>query len=324
MSALRESALVFGGCGFIGSALVRKLLDSEYGTVRVVDDLRHGFASNLPEDERVELQVAPAEGFELARNRLPSVIFYLCAEPFVPFSYSDPRAVYNGNVLSLGRFLDNVPTELPTRIVYASSGEVYGNVAQGEAEEAVTPLNGELCSPYSATRVQAERVVRSAVETKRLDVAVLRLFNTVGPRATHPYVVPDFISQAYHSRVIRHGDLSTIRDFVDVRDVARAFLLAGEGKYSDNRGAPGVFNVCTGIAVSIDEIAEAIERSLDLQCTRVLDRQRVRTRELHRLVGSPRRAHSVLGWAPEHSLAEMLDAAVNEYRRSPRWPYERR
>jgi UDP-glucose 4-epimerase len=315
-------AAVLGGSGFVGSALVRRLLaENRYDQILVVDDLSAGWKAPVLDEERVDFICEDVKNVSLADLGLPNPIYYLCAAPYVPDSFDDPQQTIDRNVTTLESFLEMNFRHMPQTFVYASSGEVYGAVSDGCASETDAQPFDSLAqySPYAQSRALAEKVLRRFGACTRNTVVMLRLFNIIGPGATHPYFVPDMIRQAFKSDVIAHGNLDAIRDFVWIYDAVEAFIRAS------NLDMPGVtpINVCSGSGWTaryvLDESLTAIGKvNVHLK----LEPSRLRPNDLSRLVGSPAQAWRILRWAPTVSVREAVVRTVDEYRRCARWPYE--
>jgi nucleoside-diphosphate-sugar epimerase len=322
--AARQSnkVAIFGGCGFVGSALTRELVTTDrFDNVFVVDDLSAGKTWLLPDDPRVQFIQGDARDIELSFLGNPDLVYYLCADPYVPDSFRDPEHTINRNVGVLESFLKINSESLPEHLVYVSSGEVYGSVAIGCTSESDILKTEDLVqsSPYALSRVLAESTLRRATRNAPGSVVALRLFNVVGPASTHPYFIPDIVSQAIRNPHVQHGDLTTIRDFVWIGDVIDAMGRAA-GR------APAGFtalNISTGTGWTMQSIIEIIARALgkpelDLQ----FDQARLRPIELARLVGCPSRARDVLGWRATTSIHEAIRRTIDWYQANGRWPYE--
>lgn len=316
-------AAVLGGCGFIGSALVRRLIDLDLEQIYVVDNLSAGHSDLLPVDQRVTLVRQNVNEVRLKDLGYPDKVFYLCGSPYVPTSFIDPDETMYENVEVLRQFLRGNVDSLPSAFIYASSGEVYGNVADSCADERqdIRKRDPSTESPYGQSRVAAEQVLREDLHSRDLVTVALRLFNVIGPRATHAYFVPEMIRQVSSNNEIAHGNLETIRDFVWIGDTVEAFILAMKLR------APGLIpiNVATGTGWRmIDILSQIVEqfglRELHLRCAD----ERVRPVELERLVGCNSKALRLLGWRPNTSLSDSLAATIRWYREIGSWPYEHR
>jgi dTDP-glucose 4,6-dehydratase len=192
------------------------------------------------------------------------------------------------------------------RLMHTSSSEVYGTARYAPMDE-VHPLQGQ--SPYSASKIGADKLAESFYCSYSLPVVTVRPFNTFGPRQSARAVIPTIITQALVQKAIRLGNLDTRRDFTYVSDTVHGFLRAAE-----TEGIEGtVFNLGTGEAIRIGDVASRIARKLDRPVEVVIDPSRLRPEksEVLHLISDNRRAREVIGWTPQVSLDEGLDLTID-------------
>lgn len=306
--------LVTGAAGFVGGWLVRALLaDGHEVHAGSVDgapppqaDAELGGARWMPLDVTSEESLRAA--VEEAR---PEGVFHLAGQASVGDSFADPLGTWDVNAtgtLRLARAL-----EPGTRLLLVSSAEVYGPVP--EAEQPICedrPLRP--ASPYAASKAAAEMVALQASLSGRLRAVVARSFNHTGPGQDTRFAIPSFARQLAAMRagrtepVLRVGNLEARRDFLDVRDVVRAYRLLLE------QGEPGwVYNVCSGEAVRLRGVVDELV-ALSGTCARVeVDPARVRPVDVPLLRGDASRLRA-LGWAPQiplrRTLEDLLEAEV--------------
>jgi len=253
-----RKVLVTGGAGFIGSNLVRALLERG-DSVRVLDNFSTGNRANLAGlDDEVEIVEGELRSYERVHNAVRGVelVFHQGALPSVPRSVQDPlttsAVTIEGtlNVLLAGRDED------VRRVVYASSSSVYGNSGTLPRTESQQP---DPISPYAVAKLAAERYCVSFHRVYGLETVALRYFNVFGPRqdpkSQYAAVVPRFLAAIDAGEPVPiHGDGTQSRDFTYVANVVAANLLAG-----DAEGAVGgVLNVATGRQASVNELADTI------------------------------------------------------------------
>jgi GDP-4-dehydro-6-deoxy-D-mannose reductase len=287
----RVRALVTGGRGFVGTWL-RAHLEACGDEVVVADH-----------DTDVRDPEAVAEALGRAR---PDAVYHLAARSHVGRSWSDPidtfvvNALGTLHVLEAARRLEPMPT-----VLVPSSADAYGAVDPSEL-----PLHEDAplkpVSPYAVSKVAAEQLALQAHRGFGVPVVVARAFNHVGPGQDSSFVVPALASRiraavACGEASIRVGDLGARRDLTDVRDVVRAYRLLVE---RGERG--GVYNVCTGVGVSVHEIAERLMRLAGARLELVVDPELVRPVEVPALVGDPSKLKAATGWQPRYSLDETL------------------
>jgi len=249
--------LVTGGAGFIGSHLVRGLLDRE-DRVRVLDNLSTGSKANLAglEVDFIEGDIRDAA---VVQESIKGVdfIFHLAAFISVVGSMEDPLACYATNLTGSLNVLIQASKAGVQRVVLASSAAVYG-----ESESPVSenhPLNPQ--SPYAASKLAMEQDAKLFSQSFNLETVCLRFFNAYGPRQSpdSPYAaaIPKFIQAMLAGEPTTiHGDGRQTRDFVYVRDIVEAMLLAADGDSIDGR----VFNIAGGKSIPINELVETLQR----------------------------------------------------------------
>jgi UDP-glucose 4-epimerase len=255
-------ALVTGGSGFIGSNLVRALLERG-DSVRILDNFSTGNRANLADvQDDVELVEGELRSYERVHNAVRGVetVFHQGALPSVPRSVQDPLTTGAVNVEGTLNVLLAARDEGVRRVIFASSSSVYGNSGTLPRMEsaAVDPI-----APYAVAKLAAERYCVSFSRVYSLETVALRYFNVFGPRqdptSQYAAVVPRFIAAIAAGRPVSiYGDGTQSRDFTFVANVVHANLLAAEAE-----GVSGaVVNVATGSPVTVNHLAETIGRLL--------------------------------------------------------------
>ena len=255
---MSRKVLVTGGGGFIGSNLVRGLLERG-DTVRILDNFATGNRANLAglEDD-VEVVEGELRSYERVHNavRGVEVVFHQGALPSVPRSVQDPLTTSAVTIEGTLNVLLAARDENVQRVVYASSSSVYGNSGTLPRTESQQP---DPISPYAVAKLAAELYCVSFHRVYGIDTVALRYFNVFGPRqdpkSQYAAVVPRFIAAIHQGHAVPiHGDGTQSRDFTYVANVVEANLLAGERK--DAGGT--VLNIATGRQASVNELADAI------------------------------------------------------------------
>jgi GDP-4-dehydro-6-deoxy-D-mannose reductase len=245
----------------------------------------------------------------------PDAICHLAAQASVGASFVDRAGTYLVNTVgAVNVMAAALACDHPPRVLLVSSSEVYGRVRPSElpvTEEApLAPV-----SPYAASKAAAELAGVQAWLGEGLEVVRVRPFNHTGPGQRPDFVVPALAKQvadaaASGADALYPGNLDPRRDITDVRDVVRAYRLLLD------RGEPGeAYNVCTGSAVSIREIAERLLRVAGLDLPVVVDEERVRPIEVPELRGDPSKLESATGWRPEIGLDQTLADVVGYWKR---------
>jgi len=252
-------SLITGGAGFIGSHLVRALLE-EGDTVRVLDDLSTGLKDNL-EGLDVELTVGDIRDEQLVHKACEGVdrVFHLAALASVAASMRAPLQYYDVNLLGSVSVLRAAVDSGVSRVVLASSAAVYGNT-EGVVHE---DTEKRPRSPYADAKLAMESAARTFSSAYGLPAVALRFFNVYGPRQSpdSPYaaVIPLFIQAMLDGEAIKiEGDGKQTRDFVFVGDIVRALMIAA----AREKAIGGVFNVGGGRSITILELAQTLQRIL--------------------------------------------------------------
>jgi nucleoside-diphosphate-sugar epimerase len=253
-------AVVTGGAGFIGSHLVDALV-SLGATVRVVDDFTSGQQSNLntkAELVRASILDRSAMATALAGAK---IVFHQAALVSVPASLNDPAKYHDVNVNGTLNVLEGARAAKVDRVMFAASSSAYGDADELPKRETMPPLSK---SPYAANKVASEHLIRAYANSYGVDAVSLRYFNIFGPRqvASSPYsgVIAKFASQLLrgeHPTIT--GDGTATRDFTFVHNAVHANLLAAR---HSTRLNGDVFNVATGVRISVTQLAEAMARQL--------------------------------------------------------------
>lgn len=312
----KEKALVTGGTGFIGSHLVQALLARGAG-VRVLahyNSMGHlGNLADLPAAERaaVEVQWGDLRDSDSVRQAVKgcSRVLHLGALIAIPYSYQDPRNVVDVNVTGTLNVLAACRDLGVARVVHTSTSEVYGTPDTVPIQES-HPLRGQ--SPYSASKIGADKVAESFFCSFGLPVVTVRPFNAYGPRQSMRAVIPTILAQALWAPEIRLGSLWPRRDYTFAADTAEAFVRAAEAEGVDGE----VFNAGSGTDVSIGELVDMARALTGRDVPVVEDARRVRpaASEVHRLLADSTRARDRLGWVPQVGLAEGLQRTLEHIR----------
>jgi len=300
--------LVTGAGGFIGSHLVETLVASGAQVrafVRYNSRGDWGLLSMLPADRLRQVEVIAGDLRDPAAvgAALQGVthVFHLAALIAIPYSYLHPGEVVETNVIGTLNVLQAARQAGLERLVHTSTSEVYGTALRVPIDEN-HPLQGQ--SPYSASKIGADKLAESFYRAFDLPVVTVRPFNTYGPRQSARAVIPTIITQALSGDVIRLGNLEARRDLTYVTDTVAGFLRAAE--------TPGIegqtFNLGTGTEIRIRDLAREIVALIGREIEIQVDPARLRPEksEVQRLISDNRRAQEVLGWVPQVPLREGL------------------
>ena len=308
-----KQVLVTGAGGFIGSHLVEALLAAGAKVrafVRYTSRKDPGLLRQLSGEDfaRLELIAGDLRDEHAVRHAVKGcqTVFHLGALISIPYSYVHPVEVAQTNVMGTLNVLSACREGGVQRLVHTSTSEVYGTARIVPIPEA-HPLQGQ--SPYSASKIGADKLAESFHYAYNLPVVTVRPFNTYGPRQSARAVIPAIITQALALDRIRLGNLSTTRDFTFVADTVRGFLLAGEAPGAEG----GVFNLGTGTEISVGDLARRIIRMVDRPVEIEADSERMRPEgsEVMRLLSDNSLAALRLGWQPQLSLDDGLAQTID-------------
>jgi nucleoside-diphosphate-sugar epimerase len=233
------------------------------------------------------------------------VVFHLAALIAIPYSYVASRSYVETNVLGTLNVLEAARDAGVPLVVHTSTSEVYGTAQTVPIDER-HPLQGQ--SPYSATKIGADKIAESFHRSFGLPVITLRPFNTFGPRQSARAVIPTIATQLVAGGPVALGNVHPTRDFTYVDDTVEAFVLAADAPDAIGR----TLNVGTGKEISIGELALRIASIVGGQAEIEHDEHRVRppASEVERLCADASLARSLLGWEPRVSLDEGLTRTV--------------
>jgi nucleoside-diphosphate-sugar epimerase len=234
------------------------------------------------------------------------IIFHLGALIAIPYSYKHPREVVESNVLGTLNILLASRENQVARIIHTSTSEVYGSAIRVPIDEN-HPLQGQ--SPYSASKIGADKLAESFYCAFDLPVVTIRPFNTYGPRQSARAVIPSIIIQALDQNVIHLGNLDTYRDFTYVIDTVNGFLCAARSNDIEGK----TINLGVGSEIRIIDLANEIASILGKPIEIVIDKDRLRPlkSEVTRLLSDNRLAKELLGWNPQVNLREGLTRTVD-------------
>lgn len=314
MSLDGKRVLVTGASGFIGSHLVEALLARGCVVRALVHYNSRGDWGNLEQldaaqKDRLDIVLGDiCDPFLVSRivsDR--DVVFHLAALIAIPYSYIAPHSYVSTNVSGTLNVLEACRTHGTARLVHTSTSETYGTAQYTPIDEN-HPMQGQ--SPYSASKIAADKLAESYFRSFDLPVATLRPFNTFGPRQSARAIIPTIISQALGGNDIKLGSLTPVRDLTFVADTVAAFQAAAECDDAVGR----VINAGNGQGITIGDLAAMLLEIMgrDGDCRITIDEARVRPQasEVFELICDNRLAASAMDWKPTVSLREGLARTV--------------
>ena len=295
-------ALITGAGGFVGAHLQRHLEDSGdevTATDRVTDGLDILDAAAL---------------LEMFRRCQPEVVYHLAGASDVGGSWQTPQATFRANAEGTLNILWAAREAGTERVLTIGSADIYGKVTAADL-----PITEDLAlrpvSPYAASKVAADYVALQAFLGYEQHVVRARPFNHLGPGQTDKFVAPALASRVAANEiegnsVVRVGNLSPQRDFTDVRDVVRAYRLL-----VDKGHAGQVYNVCSGTAIPVQDLAERLISMAQIPMTLEPDPDLQRPVDIPILLGDSSRILADTGWKPEIPLDQTLEDLLNDRRK---------
>ena len=312
-----NNVLVTGADGFIGSHLVDALVRSGE---RVVALAHYNATSNIGNLEYLERDVLDSteirfgdvcDGEFMAESiKKTDVVYHLAALIAIPYSYEAPRSYLNVNAGGTLNVLEAVHRGGHARVVLTSTSEVYGS-AQTVPITETHPLQAQ--SPYSASKIAAEKLAESFYRSFKTPVVIIRPFNTFGPRQSARAFIPTVIRQALGGGPVHLGLTTPVRDLTYVSDTVSGLITAGTAP----NVAGDVFNLGTGVGFSVGEVAKTILRLMGSSSEIVLDQRRVRPpgSEVDRLISDNSKFRQRTNWSLEVKLEDGLRLTIEFFRK---------
>lgn len=309
-----KQILVTGADGFIGSHLTEALVRQGH-KVRAFAYYNSfntwGWLDTFSKDIMKEVEVFTGDirdpnGVREAMKDMDEV-YHLAALIAIPFSYHSPDTYVDTNIKGTLNVLQAARDIGTSRLLITSTSEVYGTAKYVPIDEK-HPYQGQ--SPYSATKIGADRLAESFYRSFNMPITIVRPFNTYGPRQSARAVIPTIITQLLAGKEdIELGSLTPTRDFNYVKDTANGFIEIAK---SDNTIGEEI-NIATQQEISIGELAEELIRQINPNAKIICDEQRLRPEksEVNRLLGSNEKIKRLTNWNPnytfEQGLAETID-----------------
>lgn len=308
-----KKVLVTGADGFIGSHLTESLLQKGYEVKAFTlynSFNTWGWLDTLPKEELDQIEIFSGDVRDPngVREALKGVdgVFHLAALIAIPFSYHSPDSYVDTNIKGTLNVLQAARDLGTERIMITSTSEVYGTAQYVPIDEK-HPFQGQ--SPYSATKIGADRLAESFYRSFNLPISIVRPFNTYGPRQSARAVIPTIITQLLSGKEeIKLGSLTPTRDFNYVKDTAAGFIAIAE---SDKTIGEEI-NIATQHEISIGDLANEIIRQINPDAKIICDEQRLRPEksEVNRLLGSNEKIRKLTDWKPQYTFEQGIEETI--------------
>lgn len=316
-----KKILITGFSGFVAYHFI-KYLYNESGTYKIYGiDIHYPAFDYKVFNDRLDIQFKVADMtqtvhvWQSVSEFCPDYILHLAAYSSVAYSWEHPSESFMNNSNIFLNLISVVRDVCPqSRILSVGSSEEYGNVAHSELpvseNHSVAPL-----SPYAVARVSQEMLSRVFVDAYGMEIVMTRSFNHIGPGQDERFVIPGFIKKIFKIKqrgrsegVIETGDLSIVRDFVDVRDVVRGYyLLLLHGRKGE------IYNICSGRGIALSEAVTIIADKAGVKVTAKTNPMLVRPNDHKEIVGVCDKMESETGWKRRYAFGETIQDMIDEY-----------
>jgi len=308
-----KKILVTGADGFIGSHLTETLVREGY-KVRAFAYYNSfnswGWLDTLPKEilDEIEIFTGDIRDPNGVRESMRSVetVYHLAALIAIPFSYHSPDTYVDTNIKGTLNVLQAARDLETSRILVTSTSEVYGTAQYVPIDEK-HPFQGQ--SPYSATKIGADRLAESFYRSFNMPISIVRPCNTYGPRQSARSVIPTIITQLLAGKKeIKLGAVTPTRDFNYVKDTVNGFIEIGKTPQTIGEE----INIATQQEISIGELAEELIRQINPSARVVCDEERLRPEksEVNRLLGSNDKIKQLTDWRPQYTLSQGIAETI--------------
>ena len=308
-----KKVLVTGADGFIGSHLAESLLEKGYDVKAFTmynSFNTWGWLDTFPKEKLDEIEIFSGDirdpnGVKEAMKGVDA-IFHLAALIAIPFSYHSPDSYVDTNIKGTLNVLQAARALEPERVLVTSTSEVYGTAQYVPIDEK-HPFQGQ--SPYSATKIGADRLAESFYRSFNLPIAIVRPFNTYGPRQSARAVIPTIISQLLSGQEeLKLGSLTPTRDFNYVKDTAAGFIAIAESEKTIGEE----INIASQREISIGNLANEIIAQINPNAKIICDEQRLRPEksEVNRLLGCNEKIKRLTDWKPKYTFAQGIEETI--------------
>lgn len=315
----KKSVLITGSDGFIGSHLTEEMVKQGYKVKAFIyynSFNNWGWLESLSKEILSEIEIFQGDirdpnGVREAMKNIDSV-FHLAALIAIPFSYHSPDSYIDTNIKGTLNVLQAARDLDVDRVLVTSTSEVYGTAQYVPIDEK-HPYQGQ--SPYSATKIGADRLAESFYRSFNLPVTIVRPFNTYGPRQSARAVIPTIITQLLSGvKEIKLGSLTPTRDFNYVKDTVNGFIEI----YKSDKTIGEEINIATGQEISIGQLASELINQINPEAQIICDESRVRPEksEVNRLLGCNTKIRELTNWKPKYTFEEGISETIKFFEKN--------
>ncbi len=317
-----KKVLITGAEGFIGSHLTERLVELGADVTALVQYNSFnnwGWIDTFDKEVLNSIRVETGDIRELdGMNRIikgQEVVFHLAALIAIPYSYLSPMAYVRTNVEGTTNVLEACRNHDVQKIIHTSTSETYGTALYVPIDEK-HPMQGQ--SPYSASKIGADKMAESFYRSFNMPIATLRPFNTYGPRQSARAVIPTIISQILAGKnEIKLGSLTPTRDFNFVKDTAEAFVKVAESDKTIGEVINAGSNYEISVGDTVQKIIDIIGKDVKIICDE--DRIRPEKSEVNRLWADNTKIKELTNWTPKYSIDEGLAETINWIKENMRY-----
>jgi len=309
----KNKILVTGSDGFIGSHLVEELLKNGHAVKAFVmynSFNSWGWLDTFPKDVLSEIEIFSGDVRDPngVREAIKDVneVFHLAALIAIPYSYHSPDSYVDTNIKGTLNVLQAARDFEVDRVLVTSTSEVYGTAQYVPIDEK-HPYQGH--SPYSATKIGADRLAESFYRSFDMPITIVRPFNTYGPRQSARAVIPTIIMQLLSGKEkIELGSLTPSRDFTYVKDTVKAFLEISKSEATIGEE----INIASQREITIGELAQELIKQINPDASVLCSEERLRPEksEVNRLLGSNEKIKRLTGWEPKYTFEDGLSETI--------------
>ncbi len=313
MDLKNKKVLVTGAGGFVGSHLAEQLIEHGCSVrcfIRYNSRNDCGLLSDLDDEKKKDIEIVTGDLRDpdaiLKSMQGIDAVFHLGALIAIPYSYVHPNEVAETNILGTLNVLIAARDLGIKKLVHTSTSEVYGTAQYVPINE-THPLQGQ--SPYSASKIGADKLVESFYNSYGLPAATIRPFNIYGPRQSARAIIPTIIIQALTQNTISIGNTKPTRNYTYIKDTVEAFIKIAES----DKTAGNVFNIGSSSEISVKQLAEKILKltGKDIAINEDKNRFRPEKSEVERLCADSSLAHETFMWKPKVSIETGLKRTIN-------------